>query len=100
MPRVRRGRNRFRGVVHPLLEKVCKCANRLELSRLWTIWWLSEELAKKRLDKTRKYLTVGKTAPKSTTPQKSVPAKSSNVSDSKPAANAEHPSANHKRQAN
>jgi competence protein ComEA len=48
-------------------------------------------IGKKRLDKMRKYLTVG-TAPKSTAPQKSAATKSSSVSNSKPAANAEHPS--------
>ena len=45
-------------------------------------------IGKKRLDKMRKYLTVGKIVPKSTTPQKSVAAKSSSVS--KPPASAEH----------
>src|ERR1700738_417907 len=45
-------------------------------------------IGKKRLDKMRKYLTVGKTVPKSTTPQKAVTAKSSSVS--KPPATAEN----------
>src|SRR6202171_523840 len=49
-------------------------------------------IGKKRLDKMRKYLTVGKIVPKSTTPQKSVAAKSSSVS--KPSANTEHASPN------
>lgn len=47
-------------------------------------------IGKKRLDKMRKYLTAGKTPPKSTAPQKSVAAKASSVS--KPPASTDHSS--------